>query len=343
MNKNVLAAYYIKILCIAQLSVAVYSNAAEPMELKPSSTPDVHQAAGAMTPEQCERFKRLVHRHEFVASKVLTGHEIAITCLSCSPNGTQLASGSYDDTVRLWDTKTGEVQVLAGHEGLVFCLSYSPDGNQLASGSDDKTVRLWDPKIGRLFQVLTGHEGSVYCLGYSPDGTQLVSGSFDRTVRLWNTKTGRLFQVLAGHEGSVLCLSYSPDGTQLASGLDDETVRLWDLSGSDEESFKKFCSSLSPEGIALLDRLSKNKEHIFILTAPEEIIWNTLLGSIRASIQENVKILSADWQCSICLEGAAADPVQEIKCGHIFHELCIKRWTDQGGTLCPMCRAPIAQ
>ncbi|KAF5860979.1 hypothetical protein ETB97_000889, partial [Aspergillus alliaceus] len=75
-----------------------------------------------------------------------------------SPDGKQLASGSHDNTIKLWDPTTGELrQTLEGHSGWVLSVTFSPDGKQLASGSSDKTIKLWDPTTGELRQTLEGH------------------------------------------------------------------------------------------------------------------------------------------------------------------------------------------
>ena len=66
--------------------------------------------------------------------------------MAFSPDGTRIASGSADKTVRLWDAATGQPvgQPLTGHTDAVSSVAFSPDGTRIASGSDDKTVRLWD-------------------------------------------------------------------------------------------------------------------------------------------------------------------------------------------------------
>jgi WD40 repeat protein len=88
-----------------------------------------------------------------------------------------LASGSADQTVRLWSLPDGRlIETLIGHGDSVECLAMSPDGRFLASGSTDRTVRLWSLPDGRLIGVLEGHRGHVKCLAISPDGRQEAVG-----------------------------------------------------------------------------------------------------------------------------------------------------------------------
>ncbi|KAF8748944.1 WD40 repeat-like protein [Rhizoctonia solani] len=109
-----------------------------------------------------------------------------------SPDGTHLVSGSYDESVKIWDAETGEQVIACGesggvHSALVSSVSFSPNGLYVASGSDDHTVRVWDSQNGKLiYGPLKGHTSGVECIQFSPDGSHLVSCSEDCTIRFWD-------------------------------------------------------------------------------------------------------------------------------------------------------------
>jgi WD40 repeat protein/Mg-chelatase subunit ChlD len=167
------------------------------------------------------------------APQILKGHSSRVTSVVYSPDGNTLASGSRDNTVKLWDAETGELKhTLTGHSNDVNAIAFSPDGKTLASASYDKTVKLWNVQTGELEHTLTGHSSLVMLIAYSPDGKTLASASSflsdDKTIKLWNVKTGELKHTFTGHFYGINAIAYSPDRKTLASA-NDQTVKLWDV------------------------------------------------------------------------------------------------------------------
>ena len=110
-----------------------------------------------------------------------------VSALAFSPDGEWLASASFDRTVELSDSTTGELRPhLDLHTGNVECVAFSPDGRRLASGGEDRTVRVWDATTGREVLGLRGHTDQCGCVAFSPDGRRLASASTDGTIRLWD-------------------------------------------------------------------------------------------------------------------------------------------------------------
>ncbi len=128
------------------------------------------------------------------------GHSADVTSVAFSPDGKTLASGSFDNTIKLWDASTGELkQTLEGLKNGVYAVAFSPDGMTLASGSGDTTIQLWNATTGVLKQTLLGHSKVVSSVAFSPAGKTLASGSLDNTIKLWDAATGELKQTLRGH------------------------------------------------------------------------------------------------------------------------------------------------
>ena len=162
--------------------------------------------------------------------RTLAGHTDVVRSVAFSPDGRTLASGSWDNTIKLWEVATGrEARSLAGHTGDACSVAFSPDGRTLASGSSDNTIKLWDVATGREVRTLAGHTDEVCSVAFSPDGRTLASGSTDHTVKLWDMATGRDLRTLAGHVLPVFSVAFSPDGRTLASGSQDNTIKLWDI------------------------------------------------------------------------------------------------------------------
>ncbi|WP_190024061.1 nSTAND1 domain-containing NTPase [Streptomyces hiroshimensis] len=140
-----------------------------------------------------------------------------------------LATGSLDNTVRIWRYSDGRVlRSLTEHEDTVFGLAFSRDGI-LATASRDHTVKLWNPAAGKSLRTLAGHTGPVTSAAFNPAGTRLVTTGRDNTVRIWDPHDGRLLLTLTGHTDRVRAAAFLGDGGPVVSVAEDGTVRWWDL------------------------------------------------------------------------------------------------------------------
>jgi len=164
---------------------------------------------------------------------VFQGHTASVSGVAFSPDGARIASGSSDDTIRVWDVATSaQIQAFRGHDG-IRSVAFSPDGKHVASGSWDKTVSIWDATTGALGEVLEGlRDWRENFVVFSPDSTCIVTAWGENAARVWDAGTGACLRTLEGHTGSVTSAAFSPDGGRsggrIVSGSCDCTIRLWD-------------------------------------------------------------------------------------------------------------------
>ena len=206
--------------------------------------------------------------------KTLRGHSHSVRSVTYSPDGKCLASGSNDETIKIWNMVTGkEVKTLRGHNDEVTSVTYSPDGKYLASGSY-KIIKIWNAATGREIKTLTGYNSWVLSVAYSPHGKYLASGGADNTIKILNMVTGKEVKTLRGHNDWVESVTYSPDGKYLASGSEDKTIKIWNaITGEEIKTLTGhngyvFSVTYSPDGKYLA---SGSADHTIK-------IWNALTG-----------------------------------------------------------------
>lgn len=157
----------------------------------------------------------------------LWGHQGEITSLAFSPDGNRLASGSVDETARVWDLsdpKFPEVARLSGHAGPVTGVAFNANAQQVVTGGADQSVRLWSVTDQTELQNFAGHSAPVVAVALS-SGNRPVSASADKTVRIWNPDDGKQVRSIALNEPAT-ALSATADGVRLAVSLADRSIQL---------------------------------------------------------------------------------------------------------------------
>ncbi|MGP0068877.1 MAG: c-type cytochrome domain-containing protein [Isosphaeraceae bacterium] len=157
------------------------------------------------------------------------GHKDVVFALSLRPDGAQLASASFDQTVRLWDLGRAQAAgVFRGHSDFVYAVAYTPDGRHLLTAGKDRTIKRIDVRTLKEERTYSGHDQEVLALAVHPDGSRFVSAGDEPQIRWWTVDGDSPTARRGGHAGPVHQLAFSGDGRRLISAGGDHTVRLWD-------------------------------------------------------------------------------------------------------------------
>jgi cell division cycle protein 20 (cofactor of APC complex) len=166
--------------------------------------------------------------------RTLKGHNARVGALAW--NGTQLATGSRDNTVMMHDVRIREhrTATLTSHSQEVCGLKWAPSGNQLASGGNDNLLHIWDQNSignGTHLHRLDAHQAAVKALAWCPFQSNLLAsggGTADRCIKFWNTNTGALLNSVDTHS-QVCSLQWNKHERELLSshGYSQNQLCLW--------------------------------------------------------------------------------------------------------------------
>ncbi len=168
----------------------------------------------------------------------LTGHEGLVLSVDVSPDGTLAASGSQDQTIRVWNIADGTGQVVGrydGARGAVNGVAFMPDGQSVISISRSGQISQWAANEPRQIRAFTDpadtSPAALQALALSRDGGLLLTGGDSRTVRLWNTSNGSLVRTFSIEDRAVRSLGFSPDAGQIIVGTVNGSLTLFDVDG----------------------------------------------------------------------------------------------------------------
>jgi WD40 repeat protein len=160
--------------------------------------------------------------HEF------TGHGDVVFALAFRPDGGQLASASFDQTVRFWDLGQGRpAGIFRGHSDFVYTLAYTPDGKAIYSAGKDRTIKRINSRTHKEERTYSSHDDDVLAVAIRPDGRRFVSAGNEPQLQWWALDGDRPLARRGGHSGAVQQLVFSGDGRRLLSAGGDGSVRVW--------------------------------------------------------------------------------------------------------------------
>ena len=136
---------------------------------------------------------------------VLDGHKKEVWAIAFSPDSQSLASTSNDQTVRIWNVKTGQnTNTMEAHLNGGLAVVYTPDGKQIASAGKDGKVKLWNAQTGILEKVITVNVDSwIYGINFSPNGRAIATANADKTIKIVDLESGEILKNLVGHTAEV--------------------------------------------------------------------------------------------------------------------------------------------
>ncbi|XP_050549139.1 WD repeat-containing protein 47 isoform X5 [Daktulosphaira vitifoliae] len=240
-------------------------------------------------------------------------HKGSIYCMSWTPDGSLIATGSNDKTVKLmrFNAETSNLEgqeiELTMHDGTVRDVCFIEDTINRSSllisgGAGDCKIYVTDCETGQPYQSLSGHSGHILSL-YNWGGAMFVSGSHDRTIRFWDLRTRGCVNVVtpntsaASRQGSpVAAVCVEPSGRLLVTGHEDSACVLYDIRGSRSlQCFKPHSADVrslrfSPSAYYLLTGGYDNK---LVLTDLQGDLTTSLPSVVVAQHQD--KVISGRW------------------------------------------------
>lgn len=264
--------------------------------------------------------------HHYQQLHVFEGHAGEIRSVAFSADGRQVATGSNDRTVIVWNGETGErLQILAGHASGVTSVAFSPDGKRILSGSEDRTAILWEMSTGEQVRTFAGHDGWVESVAFSPDGNQVLTGAMDAQAILWDAASGRQVRTFDGHSLDVSSVAFHPNGQQMLTGSSDQTAALWDIAtGARLQTFRGHRDSISSVAF------SHDGRHVLTGSRDQTaIVWDAATGEKRhtfsghsgsllsvAISSDNAKVLTGSSDMSAILWNVANERPLHVYLGH---------------------------
>ncbi|NET13744.1 MAG: WD40 repeat domain-containing protein, partial [Okeania sp. SIO1H6] len=170
-------------------------------------------------------------------------HEDDVTHVSFSNDEKMIATGSKDDTVKVWWVDGSQKEkTFKEHSDDITQVDFSSDGKIVASvGKDDRAIIRWID--GSKKPIVLEHNDDVLDISFSPDNQFLATACKDKIVRIWNIKDGNLVKIFDSHTAPVTQVTFSPNGKIVASADDYDNVKLWFIDEEKEVDIDNYATT----------------------------------------------------------------------------------------------------
>lgn len=229
-------------------------------------------------------YNLITNRHKSI---IFYGHTESVYSVSIEPTLSNIISGSYDGTIRLWNLHTKTcIGIYRGHYSPVLSVKFSPLSHYFASGSSDKTARLWSINSVCNLRIFVGHLSDVEMVDFHPNGFYLLTVACDRTIRMWTLKTGECARIFVNYCDSpyVDSFGFSNSGKLLVISVNTGII-IYDLvKMGDPVSIVKNLTQKSITSIAF-----DNDDNVIVVTTIDYKVYFYDLESILNS-EDNLQI-----------------------------------------------------
>ena len=159
-------------------------------------------------------------------------HRGWIGAVDFSPDGRWFATASWDDTGRVWDLGTDELNQSFPVGRNIVSVNFSPNGLFLLTASVDQTARIWERNTKQIYGRPVVHANPVRAARFAPDGREFVTMSIN-AAQIWDSRTGQPRSNPLQHDGPVTAAKFHPGGSWLLTVAADRDLRLWNATNGE--------------------------------------------------------------------------------------------------------------
>ena len=268
---------------------------------------DPVQAPTAANPNSLTPLQNTAQGETLVEFK---GHSNFCFSVKFSPQGNLLVSGSFDETVKIWDVRSGEcVATLPAHSDPVTGVDFNRDGTCIVSSSHDGLIRIWDVATGECLKTIYA-EGNppVTSVKYSPNGKFVLSGMLDGKLRLWN--------VMGKFASSI-----DADGSSLNTRCNNSALGVSTTQGRGGQCTKTYSGHVNSKYCIFSAFNVSNPQKQSIVTGSED--GNVYIYDLQTRV---IRQVLENAHSDACLAVAAHDRLELLATGGMSNDKTVRFW-----------------